>query len=459
MRLIAEARFGRDLGKGHPLDDAIARRMHPAAGEVRMRRDPEGAAERLREAGGARIELARRGRERRGVKDVRVQPGAEMIGEAVHWLAVGRHTGDVAVREPDPISDHCQPRLGLERIVGAGKRVVQRGDHRSQARIRDRRPIDRRADEALAKDVGLEIENPLAETGSRRGPTVVDDVRRQDGNHCPVGAPGPATEVVPDRAVIHDEQRPGVMRVRRVRVLPDRGVKDLADPRNARVPCPDRGSVRALGHRMIVQDHPAAPAQHHAMDEVLALVGFSFLSAATPGPNNVLLWASGARFGVRRTLPHVLGTALGLGGMALAAAAGLAGVVAASPGVALLMKAAGSAYLLYLAWGIARSGMPAAGTTSRPLGVVAAATFQALNPKAWIFALGAVTTFAPSALPPATAGLVVAATMMLVIVPSALVWAVAGGALAGLMERDPWRTLVPPALGLLLVATVATVWL
>lgn len=195
------------------------------------------------------------------------------------------------------------------------------------------------------------------------------------------------------------------------------------------------------------------------MDEVLALVGFSFLSAVTPGPNNVLLWASGARFGLRRTLPHVLGTALGLGGMALAAAAGLAGVVAASPGLALAMKGAGSAYLLYLAWVIARSGMPAAGATARPLGLVAAAAFQALNPKAWVFALGAVTTFAPSALPLASAGVVVATTMMVVIIPSALMWAVAGGVLAGLMERDPWRTVVPPVLGLLLVATVATVWL
>ena len=55
------------------------------------------------------------------------------------------------------------------------------------------------------------------------------------------------------------------------------------------------------------------------MTHLLALVGFSFVSSFTPGPNNVLLWASGAAFGFRRTLPHVLGTALGIGAMALAA--------------------------------------------------------------------------------------------------------------------------------------------
>ena len=59
------------------------------------------------------------------------------------------------------------------------------------------------------------------------------------------------------------------------------------------------------------------------MEQLVALVGFSFASAVTPGPNNILLWASGATFGVRRTLPHVFGTALGIGAMALAVAAGL----------------------------------------------------------------------------------------------------------------------------------------
>src|SRR4051794_41899020 len=67
------------------------------------------------------------------------------------------------------------------------------------------------------------------------------------------------------------------------------------------------------------------------MESLLALMGFAFVSAATPGPNNVLLWASGATFGFRRTIPHVLGTAIGLAAMAVAAAAGVAGLVAAVP--------------------------------------------------------------------------------------------------------------------------------
>ena len=69
------------------------------------------------------------------------------------------------------------------------------------------------------------------------------------------------------------------------------------------------------------------------MDTVLALVAFSFVSSVTPGPNNVLLWASGAAFGLRRTTPHIVGTAAGIGLMALAAAAGLAALVTTVPGL------------------------------------------------------------------------------------------------------------------------------
>ncbi len=68
-----------------------------------------------------------------------------------------------------------------------------------------------------------------------------------------------------------------------------------------------------------------------AVAAIGALVGFSFVSSVTPGPNNILLWASGAEFGFRRTLPHVIGTALGIGSMALAVAAGLGALIAAVP--------------------------------------------------------------------------------------------------------------------------------
>jgi threonine/homoserine/homoserine lactone efflux protein len=192
---------------------------------------------------------------------------------------------------------------------------------------------------------------------------------------------------------------------------------------------------------------------------VLPLVGFSFVSSVTPGPNNILLWASGAQFGFARTLPHVLGTAVGLGAMTLAVAAGLGAIVTTLPQVAFLMKVAGSLYLLYLAYQIAGADALKRGVVTRPLGLLQAAAFQVINPKAWIFALGAITTFRPAELPILPGAALVAATMMIVIVPSASVWAVGGDVLSRLIEGDRARPQVSLILGAVVVATVVSVWL
>ena len=195
------------------------------------------------------------------------------------------------------------------------------------------------------------------------------------------------------------------------------------------------------------------------MDTIPALVAFSFVSSITPGPNNVLLWASGAAFGLRRTGPHIVGTAAGIGLMALAAAAGLAALVTTVPGLAVAMKVVGSIYLLVLAYRIAGARGLAKGELASPLGLVQAAAFQVVNPKAWIFALGAITTFRPSGLSPVDGTVLVAATMMAVILPTATVWAAAGGAINRLLTNERRRRVVSLLLVALVVATVASVWI
>jgi threonine/homoserine/homoserine lactone efflux protein len=195
------------------------------------------------------------------------------------------------------------------------------------------------------------------------------------------------------------------------------------------------------------------------MEEMATLVGFAFVSSVTPGPNNILLWASGAEFGIRRTIPHVLGTALGLGSMALAVAAGLGALITSVPEIALAMKVAGSVYLLYLAYRIARAGALERGDVARPLGLLQAVAFQAINPKAWIFALGAITTFRPTGLPVVPGSILVAITMMLVVVPTAALWAVGGGALSRFISGERTHRVVSLGLAALLAATVALVWI
>lgn len=194
------------------------------------------------------------------------------------------------------------------------------------------------------------------------------------------------------------------------------------------------------------------------MTELLGLVGFAFVGSITPGPNNSLLWASGLRFGFRRTARHVAGTAVGMGTLVLAVAGGIGAVVAAVPGAELAMRLAASAYLLYLAWRIATSQGGTRMAVSRPLGVLAAAAFQFANPKAWLFALAAVGTFLPPDLAPVAGAVTVAATSAVVILGTAAVWAAGGATLSRIAEDRRTQRAVSIALAIVLAASVAFIW-
>jgi threonine/homoserine/homoserine lactone efflux protein len=195
------------------------------------------------------------------------------------------------------------------------------------------------------------------------------------------------------------------------------------------------------------------------MSELLGLVGLAFVVSVTPGPNNSLLLASGLRFGFRGTARHVAGTAVGMGVLILVMAGGVGVVLLALPGVDLSLKLVGSAYLVYLAWRIARSHGIRRATSARPLGVLGAAAFQFANPKAWLFGLAAAGTFLPPGLSTLTAALVVAATCAVVILGTASVWAAGGAALTRLVDDGHTQRALSLVLALVLAASVAFIWI
>jgi threonine/homoserine/homoserine lactone efflux protein len=140
------------------------------------------------------------------------------------------------------------------------------------------------------------------------------------------------------------------------------------------------------------------------LDQIAALCLFAFVAIGTPGPNNVMLLASGANFGLRRTLPHILGINLGMQGMLVMTGLGLGALLLAAPGALALLKIASLAYLLWLAWKIAHAAAPGeAGPQARPMSLAAAALFQWVNPKAWAIALGGLAAYAPGQSPAAVA--------------------------------------------------------
>lgn len=126
--------------------------------------------------------------------------------------------------------------------------------------------------------------------------------------------------------------------------------------------------------------------------------GFALAMSATPGPNNALAAANAANFGIRRSVPMMLGVSIGFPVMLVLVALGAAGVLQEAPLVLDVLRWVGAAWMLWLAWGIAtaapaRPGAPATGLGSRPMSLLQAALFQWVNPKAWIIAAGAVATY------------------------------------------------------------------
>jgi threonine/homoserine/homoserine lactone efflux protein len=183
---------------------------------------------------------------------------------------------------------------------------------------------------------------------------------------------------------------------------------------------------------------------------------FAIAGSFTPGPNNIMLTASGANFGFRRTLPHILGICVGFPLMVAAVGIGLGRLFEAVPAIHAALKIAGSAYLLWLAWRIASAGSAESGNSgARPLSFFEAAIFQWVNPKAWIIAIGAISTFtiAGEAMLPQV--LTIAAIFTLVSVPSATVWTLLGIGISRLLKSPLALRLFNWGMGALLALSVA----
>ncbi|CAN1575395.1 RhtB Putative threonine efflux protein [Paracoccaceae bacterium] len=168
-------------------------------------------------------------------------------------------------------------------------------------------------------------------------------------------------------------------------------------------------------------------------DLLIALLGFAFVTSVTPGPNNMMLLASGVNFGFRRTLPHMLGISVGHSLMVFLVGMGLAGAFRAWPPALVVLKLASVGYMLWLAWKIAHSAAPGEGrAAARPMTFLQAAAFQWVNPKAWAMALGAVAAYVPE--PSLMAYATVALVFSAVNLPSVSVWAGAGQAVRRWLE-------------------------
>ncbi len=186
-----------------------------------------------------------------------------------------------------------------------------------------------------------------------------------------------------------------------------------------------------------------------------ALVGFAFVSSITPGPNNMLLLASGANFGFRRTVPHMLGISVGHSFMVILLGAGLVQVFDAFPAILTVMKVLAVVYLLYLAWKIANAAPKspdAPDTAGRPFTFLQAAGFQWVNPKAWFMALTAITVYATAH--DLRSVVIVALVFACTNLPSITVWTVLGQQMRRFLTNPARLRAFNMTMALLLVASL-----
>lgn len=165
-------------------------------------------------------------------------------------------------------------------------------------------------------------------------------------------------------------------------------------------------------------------------DLLLALTLFAFVSSITPGPNNLMLMASGANFGFGRTIPYMLGVGIGFTVMIVLVGVGLVQIFDIYPILHQVLKIVSVLYLLWLAWKIANAAPPKGDVTSEssPITFIQAALFQWVNPKAWTMALTAISAYTPTQ--NVTSVMIVALVFGAVNLPSVSVWTVLGEQMA-----------------------------
>jgi threonine/homoserine/homoserine lactone efflux protein len=194
-------------------------------------------------------------------------------------------------------------------------------------------------------------------------------------------------------------------------------------------------------------------------DLLAGLVLFAFVTSVTPGPNNMMLLASGVNHGFRRSIPHMLGISIGFGGMIVAVGMGIGQVFIRYPQAYLALKVISIVYLLWLAWKIATSSPlsnDGATAVGKPLSFLGACAFQWVNPKAWTMALGAISAYTVAA--DYTRSLIIVGLVFtLVNLPTVSLWTLFGTVLRRWLTEPAKVRIFNMAMALLLIASLVPI--
>lgn len=189
-------------------------------------------------------------------------------------------------------------------------------------------------------------------------------------------------------------------------------------------------------------------------DQFAALMVFALAGSFTPGPNNTIATVTGANHGLRATLPHICGVPFGFATLLVAGGLGAAALIFAHPALATAIKWIGIAYLLLIAWSVARADALGERSVARPLTFWQSAAFQYANPKAWMLAVATAGTYM-AADRAALRIVIICAVFAITCAASLVVWAATGAALKNWLARDSRLRAFNLTMGLTLAATAA----
>lgn len=206
---------------------------------------------------------------------------------------------------------------------------------------------------------------------------------------------------------------------------------------------------------------------HYTTAAIITLAYFAFVTSITPGPNNIMLLHSGARFGFKKTLPHWMGINIGFTVMVVLCCLGVASLLFRVPAAQTVLKILGCAYMLWLAYKLWVGGaLPSEATMqnatatekAQPLTFTQAALFQYVNPKAWMMGLTVPSTFLPHTGPVLSNTMVAALVFGMINLACMSVWVQGGVALKALMHKPVLAKIINLLIVLMTVYCAVSVW-
>jgi threonine/homoserine/homoserine lactone efflux protein len=193
------------------------------------------------------------------------------------------------------------------------------------------------------------------------------------------------------------------------------------------------------------------------MEYLLSLMVFTFVASVTPGPNNIMLFASGINHGVKKSLPHYFGICFGFLILVAAVGFGLGALFKQSPFLHQLLQIVGALYLVYFAWKIGSANAVSRSNEIRsPITFLEAALFQWVNPKAWVIAIGAIATFTVQSRIAASIATIIAMYFFMGLLAMGI-WLTLGASLQRFLNSDKRRRLFNVSMAILLLVSIVPI--